>query len=157
MKHIFKIVILIIFFQPCFSQQNIAKKIDLLNAPPELKNSLDKFINILNGEFVDDLKTLYQRDERRPMIEIPDDYPAPIKEKRRDDSKFEIQRVYVLKEKLILVVYGVVGGEVRHDSPTALWIENGNSWFLAKYGFSMSDTLRDLPLEVNRSSQAPTK
>lgn len=150
MKYGFLAIIILFLIEPAFSQDVSAKRIEFSDVPMELKNPMEKFIRIMNGEIADEMKSLYAPEARRPTIEIPADYPAPKKEKRQKDSMFEIQRIYVLSKNMIVMVYGVVGTQIKHDSTTALWVGDENSWNLMKYGMSMSDTLRGLPAKIER-------
>ncbi len=143
-------MLLFILIQPGFSQDASAKRIELSDVPIELRNSMGKFIGILNGQIADEIQSLYPPEKRPKTIELPADYPTPRQEKRQEDSMFEIQRVYVLSAKTIVMVYGVVGTKIKHDSTTALWIGDGKSWRLMKHGMSMSDTLRGLPEKIEQ-------
>jgi len=141
MKHLYNLALALLLAGLCYSQDVQIKRIDLQTTPNDLKEKIAKFIEILNGEIKDDIKTLFSGEHECSPVALPSDYPVEKVHKRPPDSSFEIKRLYRFNEDTIIMVYGIVGTEVSHDSLTSLWIKKENLWVLKQYSTSMKDTV----------------
>jgi hypothetical protein len=127
----------------CLSAESSLKEISYDAIKSEFQLDLDRFFEILNGDVDTHISSLYSDEyhEKVRLQGIKHNFGSNLIHKRRNDSRFEIYKVYYYTENIIITTYRSIGSEKTEDNLSAYWIKDKNKWSLGVHNMQTNDLL----------------